>query len=115
MRLSFREEAFFQKNREKLFGGDDNFRLFQNALIQSPRAGDVIQGTGGARKVRWGDERRGMGKRGGIRVIYLYVEAYQSILFLAAYDKNIEDLTPAQKKEIAGAVQAFKDELQAGG
>ena len=115
MKISFREESSFQKNREKLFGGDENFRLFQNALIETPRAGDVIQGTGGARKVRWADERRGMGKRGGIRVVYLYVEAYQTILFLAAYDKNVEDLTPAQKKEIADATQAFKDELQADG
>ena len=114
MKLSFRKETLFQKTREKLFGNDENFRLFQNALIFSPQTGDVIQGTGGARKVRWGDERRGMGKRGGIRVIYLYVEAYQTILLLAAYDKNVEDLTPAQKKAIAVASQKFKDELQSG-
>ena len=114
MKLSFREEASFQKSREKLFGGDENFRQFQDALMDAPRAGDVVQGTGGTRKVRWADERRGMGKRGGIRIIYLYVEAYQTILLLAAYDKNVEDLTPAQKKDIAAAAQTFKDELQAG-
>src|SRR5256885_3318303 len=36
----------------------------------NPEAGDVIEGTGGLRKVRFGDPRRAKGKRGGLRVIY---------------------------------------------
>ena len=51
---------------------DDAYRAFQVQLMQNPQAGDVIQGTGGLRKVRFKDERRGKGKRGGIRVIYYW-------------------------------------------
>jgi hypothetical protein len=38
--------------------------------MKSPDAGDVIEGTGGLRKLRFADLRRGKGKRGGLRVIY---------------------------------------------
>jgi hypothetical protein len=36
-------------------------------LARNPAAGDLMQGTGGARKLRWG--AKGKGKRGGARVI----------------------------------------------
>ena len=45
---------------------DEAFRIFQNALLANPESGDVIEGTGGLRKVRHGDARRGKGKRGGL-------------------------------------------------
>ncbi|MEM5387217.1 hypothetical protein VSR68_26975 [Paraburkholderia phymatum] len=40
--------------------------------MPNPEAGDAIKGAGGLRKVRFGDARRGKGKRGGLRVIYYY-------------------------------------------
>ena len=51
---------------------DESFRAMQNSLMEDPAAGDVIQGTGGLRKLRWVDKRRGKGKSGGLRVIYFY-------------------------------------------
>jgi hypothetical protein len=42
----------------------------QVALMANPEAGDLIEGTGGLRKLRFGDSRRSKGKRGGLRVIY---------------------------------------------
>lgn len=39
-------------------------------LIEHPYAGDVIPGSGGARKLRWA--AKGKGKRGGARIIYYY-------------------------------------------
>ena len=39
-------------------------------LAYNPAAGEVIQRTGGVRKLRWG--LKGRGKRGGARVIYFY-------------------------------------------
>lgn len=48
---------------------DDAFRALQMMLMESPGAGDVIQGKGGLRKVHFVDDRRQKGKRGGIRVI----------------------------------------------
>ena len=38
----------------------------QRYLVREPKAGDVVPGSGGVRKLRWG--RAGMGKRGGLRI-----------------------------------------------
>ena len=51
---------------------DAVFAELQRALMQNPEAGEVIEGTGGLRKMRFADARRGKGKRGGLRVIYYY-------------------------------------------
>ena len=62
-------------------------------MLQNPQIGDVIEGTGGARKMRITLE--GRGKRGGGRVIYLDVFEKESLFLLFAYPKNVqEDLTP---------------------
>jgi hypothetical protein len=55
-------------------------------LAYNPSAGELIQGTGGVRKLRWGLERRG--KRGGARVIYFYHSADIPLFALTAYAKN---------------------------
>lgn len=51
---------------------DEGFRELQRTLMQNPEAGDVIESTGGLRKVRQADPRRGKGKRGGLSVIYYW-------------------------------------------
>lgn len=38
---------------------DDQYRLLQSELLANPNAGDVMPRTGGFRKLRWADERRG--------------------------------------------------------
>jgi len=53
---------------------DNDYRDLQNFLLLSPKAGDVIAGTGGLRKLRFGDPSRGKGKRGGLRIIYYWYE-----------------------------------------
>ena len=50
---------------------DEAYRLFQNELLDNPEKGDVIQGTGGLRKIRLSDHSRHKGKRGGARAIIL--------------------------------------------
>jgi hypothetical protein len=55
-------------------------------LAHNPTAGDLIRGTGGVRKLRWGLE--GHGKRGGARVIYFYHSADIPLFALTAYAKN---------------------------
>jgi len=51
---------------------DEAFAELQQALMKNPEAGKVIKGTGGLRKMRFADARRGKGKRGGLRVIYYW-------------------------------------------
>jgi hypothetical protein len=58
-------------------------------IAQNPNAGDVIPGSGGCRKVRWA--RKGMGKRGGVRVIYFTRLANGEIWLLLIYAKNVQD------------------------
>ena len=52
---------------------DEGYRFLQSYLAENPQAGKVISGAGGIRKLRWRDQRRGKGKRGGLRVIYYYL------------------------------------------
>ncbi len=51
---------------------DDGYRELQAKLAANPDLGDVMPGTGGFRKMRWADARRGKGRRGGLRIIYYY-------------------------------------------
>ncbi len=108
MKIGFREEIKFSQVRESLFGGDEGFRKFQDALASNPQAGNVIQGTGGARKIRWNDPVRGKGKRSGIRIIYAYFEEAALILLIFAYNKNTDDMTADGKRDVRASVENFK-------
>jgi hypothetical protein len=55
-------------------------------LAHNPDAGDLIPGTGGVRKLRWGVE--GRGKRGGARIVNFYHSAAVPLFALTAYAKN---------------------------
>ena len=82
---------------------DDSFRAFQRTLLESPKAGDVIEGVGGLRKLRYPDARRGKGKRGGLRVIYFWWELGQQFWLFTLYDKNeMRDLSAKEKKLLKG-------------
>lgn len=84
---------------------EDEYRNLQNALLENPARGELIQGTGGFRKMRWSDERRGKGKRGGLRLIYFHFEEDEQIWMLALYDKDeAADLTKEQKKALHAAI-----------
>ncbi len=88
---------------------DDEYRELQLHLARDPEAGDVIQGTGGFRKVRWADPRRGKGRRGGLRLIYFYFEHDRQIWFLTMYGKNeAADLTLKEKRALKAAIEEEK-------
>ena len=90
---------------------DEGFRTLQNALLDNPEAGDVIEGTGVLRKVRHADPRRGKGKRGGLRVIYFWWSAGDQFWLYTLYDKDtIDDLSA---KERAALKDMLKLELSA--
>jgi mRNA-degrading endonuclease RelE of RelBE toxin-antitoxin system len=94
--MIFIETPIFTEDLLKLLS-DDEYSEFQQYLAEYPTAGEVIQQTGGLRKIRWG--ARGKGKRGGVRVIYYHVMANAQIRLLLIYKKGIQDdLTEDQKK-----------------
>lgn len=96
--FTFIELQGFSKRRQLLMP-DDEFRAFQEVLIEDPETGDTISGTGGFRKIRW--NRAGMDKRGGVRVIYYNVMSKGRIYLALIYPKNEQDdLTEEQKKAL---------------
>ncbi len=80
---------------------DDGFRNLQDDLMRDPTAGDLIEGTGGLRKVRHADSRRGKGKRGGLRVIYYWWKQGSQFWLFTLYDKDaLDDLSPKERKAL---------------
>jgi hypothetical protein len=85
---------------------DDEYSELQNRLAAAPEHGDVIPGTGGFRKLRWTDPRRGKGRRGGLRVIYYYFPGEQQIWLITLYDKDeASDLTPKERQALKSAIE----------
>lgn len=83
------------------------FQALQKELMDNPTAGDVIEGTGGLRKVRFADKRRGKGRRGGLRIIYYWWDQGLQFWLFTLYDKDeMSDLTPAQQKKLRAMVKA---------
>jgi hypothetical protein len=88
---------------------DEELRRLQAFLMVKPKAGDVIQGTGGFRKLRWSDQHRGKGKRGGLRVIYYLFPEERQIWLMTVYGKDeAEDLSVDQKKALREAITREK-------
>jgi hypothetical protein len=86
---------------------DDEYRTLQEALLKNPMSGDVMQGTGGFRKMRWPDSRRQKGKSGGLRVIYYWIDQDKQIWMFAIYNKDeMSDLSPDEKKYLKNAIEA---------
>ena len=97
------ETSFFTRRVMQLLS-DDEYRELQATLINRPKAGPVIPGSGGLRKLRW--SALGHGKRGGVRVIYYWVTEQERILMLFIYAKNeSDDLTPDQIKVLRNIVE----------
>ena len=85
---------------------DDEYTQLQLSLAFDPEAGDVMPGTGGCRKLRWANPRRGKGKRGGLRVIYYYLAKDVQIWLLTLYGKGeAVDLTAKEKRLLKAAIE----------
>ncbi len=103
----------FAETRNDYFGDDDSYRMLQSFLLAAPTAGPAIPGCKGLRKIRWSDLRRGKGKRGGIRVVYLYIPDLETILFVDVYGKGeSDDLTSEDKRELANIADQIRETLR---
>jgi hypothetical protein len=104
----FVELPIFEQYREDYLS-DDEYRKLQKILIDKPEAGDKIKGTGGLRKVRYGDKKRGKGTRGGIRVIYYYQVSEKQFLLFTLYNKD--EMTDLSEKERKVFKQVLANEI----
>lgn len=78
---------------------DDEYSALQEYMVENPKAGDIIQGAGGIRKLRWSHHKKG--KRDGVRVIYYHADALYQLRMLLVYKKGeVDDLTESQKKTL---------------
>lgn len=106
MKAIFVELPAFERHRGEYLG-DEALRVLQTTLMKSPDAGDVIDGTGGLRKLRFTDARRGKGKRGGLRVIYYWWDAGMQFWLYTIFDKDErDDLSPQQRKNLKSMLKA---------
>lgn len=110
MKSLFVELPPFSRHRADYLD-DEGFRALQNELALNPAKGDVIEGTGGLRKLRQPDPRRGKGKRGGLRVIYFWWEAGRQFWLFTLYDKDEMGNLSAKEKSLLKDM--LKRELEA--
>lgn len=77
-----------------------------------PDSGNLMEGTGGIRKLRWAQD--GRGKSGSIRVLYIDLFSYDKIYLFTAYPKNEKDnLTKEEKNSVKAVVKTLEKELEA--
>jgi hypothetical protein len=104
------ETSAFTK-RVVALGLEESLRALQVRLSENPEVGATDPGTGGLRKVRIADPRRGKGKRSGARVHYLWISGPSVIYLLSVYSKDeLDTLTAEQKRRLRGVVDAIKRE-----
>jgi hypothetical protein len=110
--MEFLEAPAFTRHLSEYLD-EDAYRKLQQDLAINPELGDVIPGTGGFRKLRWSDTRRGKGRRGGLRIIYFHFLSDQQIWLMTLYDKNeATDLTPGEKKALKRAIEAERSKRE---
>jgi hypothetical protein len=99
----------FTRRLHELAGesADDVLRLIEADLLKNPESGSLVPGLGGVRKARQANPRRGKGKRGGFRYLYMYFVRDQQIFLLYILDKGEQqDLTQEQRKMIRAMAEA---------
>ncbi len=105
MKAIFVEMSSFEKYRPRYLT-DVAYGLLQQELLAFPRKGNTISGTGGLRKIRWTDKKRGKGKRSGTRIIYYFYEKGDQFWMFLIYGKGeMADLTQLQKKAFRKVLQ----------
>ena len=106
MKALFFELPAFARHRAEYLD-DDAFRRLQAVLLREPEAGDVLVGTGGLRKLRFPDLRRGKGRRGGLRIVYFWWGAGRQFWLFTLFDKDeMADLLPREREWLKRAIQA---------
>ncbi|HWS11540.1 MAG TPA: hypothetical protein VN279_01985 [Rhodocyclaceae bacterium] len=99
------ETPTFSRLAEEYWDDEDR-NGFVGFIAANPDAGDIVPGSGGLRKVRWG--RAGRGKRGGVRVIYFNRLDDGEIWLLLIYGKSVKDNIPPH------VLRTIKEEIEHG-
>jgi hypothetical protein len=99
--FTFIESTAFERVRA-VYLDDDEYAALQQFMTENPEAGELVPGSGGVRKLRW--KRAGIGKRGGLRVIYFVRYQPEELWLLTLYAKSKQENIPGhilrQLKEV---------------
>lgn len=107
--IGFVETTAFTRRVTSL-GLEESLRSLQLELVENPLKGRLDPSTGGLRKVRMADPRRGKGKSGGARVHYLWLPQRRRVYLVFVYSKDEgAALTPEQKRRLKVVAEAIKE------
>ena len=108
---TFIETRIFSKRWVELNLHDEDLAELQKFILKNPKAGNVIQGTGGLTKLRFALPDKG--KSGGIRVLYVDFIHQEKIILVNCYSKSVKDtLSDKEKTEYKAIIKSIKEELR---
>ncbi len=111
MKRTFVEMPMFRSRWKDMGLNDKDLLRLEQELLEDPKVGAVMQGTGGLRKMRFAFEDRG--KSGSSRVVYIDFEVHEKIFLITAYPKSEKDnLTKAERNELHQLVDILKAQLE---
>jgi hypothetical protein len=111
--LNFIELEWFVDSWDDLKLTDEDLTALQILIMCNPKGGRVMKGTGGLRKLRYSPEGWKTGRRGALRVCYVYFEKYGIVLLCLVFRKReLDDLSDAGKKAVRKAIGRIEYQLQ---
>ena len=110
IKRTFIQTRLFTRSWAALGFNDEDLRRLENQLLQNPKIGAVIRGTGKMRKMRFAFE--GRGKSGSTRVCYVDFEIKETIYLLAVFAKNeLENLTKEERNHLNKQIDILESNL----
>ena len=101
--LTVAELPEFIRTSDKLLTETERHDIIRY-LAEHPKSGDVMEGTGGVRKVRWG--RGSQGKSSSVRVIYYFYDESMPLYLLTLFAKGDKsNLSKSERNELASLVK----------
>jgi len=111
MKRTFIETLIFTKRWYELSLTDDDLLELQEFILKNPKAGDIIQGTGGLTKLRF--SLPNTGKSGGVRVLFVDFIRQEKVVLINCYSKGKKDnITDKEKALYRSLIKMIKEELK---
>lgn len=110
MKLTFVQTGAFASDWARLRLNDGDLQLLESMLLTNPKAGAVVAGTGGLRKVRFAPPSWHTGKSGATRVCYVHFATSATVAFLVIFGKNEQGNLTAGEKATARITIEFLEQ-----
>lgn len=110
--LTFIQSPIFEKVWDELGLSSIDVHGVEVAIMASPKSGKVVRGTRGLRKLRFAPPSWNVGKRGALRVLYVYFEEHKKVYLALVYPKTKKDtMTAEEKTRINRALERVEKEF----